>query len=43
MAAKNFKIITSEGLVQPEDIVADLIEDGGTSWTKPLTSGPLWP
>ena len=33
----------SGALTQPEDIAADLVEDGGRSWTKPTASGPLWP
>ena len=30
-------------LTQPQDIAADLVEDGGTSKAKSITSGLLWP
>ena len=33
----------SGALTRSEDIAADLEEDGGTSWRRPTTSGPLWP
>ena len=36
-------VIVNGALKQPEGVMADLVEDSGTSWTKPTISGLLLP